>query len=141
MTELDFEGRCTCGRVILEAGAAKKLEAAFDQAAKHPIVSFLQKLLDGRIRGARSDHFFDLMVRIEDYCRTGHLSIPDEMNDLGDGIWELKRHNLRVAFFIANSDVSRATHGFRKGTKKTPLGEIDKAKAIRREDCGHNVIP
>ncbi len=132
------EGTCAeCGRGLLEDGPARRIEAAWDRDGQHPVLDFLRKLKNGTLSRARKEHLFDLLIRYEDYCTTGTLSIPGELNHLADDIWEIKAQNLRTPFFPSNPDqpfTLRATHGFVKGTRKTPLKEIDKAKAIRQED-------
>lgn len=84
----------------------------------------------------------------------------NEINDLGDGLWELKVGTARLPFVAgtctgtrsSNGDgrrlvlpdrvaaaseagrCARFTHGFEKRSQKTPVGEIDRTRAIARED-------
>ncbi|GAB3337672.1 hypothetical protein RMN56_10285 [Micromonospora halotolerans] len=77
-------------------------------------------------------------VRFEDIARTGTLEIPRELNELRDDLWEIKAERVRLPFYWTQrafaSKAIRITHGFLKGTWKTPRGEIDKALWVRRED-------
>jgi hypothetical protein len=89
-----------------------------------------------------------------------HRLRGNEINDLGEGLWELKIGKVRIPFFEGNctgtgssmgaipklglptnvqppttgSHCARMTHAFEKGTEKTPRREIDRAEGIRRED-------
>ncbi len=50
---------------------------------------------------------------------------------LDEDIWELRPGRNRVLFFYFESNTFVLLHHFRKKTKKTPRGEIEKAKAER----------
>ena len=45
-------------------------------------------------------------------------------------IWELIAGRLRVLWFYDEGRVVVCSHGFVKRTRKTPLGEIDRAHAV-----------
>lgn len=83
------------------------------------------------------DKLVDIVLVFEEYAHTGELAIPRELNDLVDGIREIKVGKHRFPFFYPRADSNfpvRLTHGFLKRTAKTPRQEIDKAKWVRRED-------
>ena len=52
---------------------------------------------------------------------------------LDDGIWELRPGNNRVLYFYFANDTFVLLHQFRKKSRKTPLREIEKAKAERTD--------
>ncbi len=80
----------------------------------------------------------DLAYRLGLYAETGQLEVPKQLNVLvPNEIWEFKAGTLRAPFYTKNADGCgdiRITHCFWKGAVLTPLPEIDKAKAITRED-------
>ncbi|QIY95647.1 hypothetical protein HEP87_18415 [Streptomyces sp. S1D4-11] len=83
------------------------------------------------------DKLVDIALVFEEYAHTGELAIPRELNDLVDGIREIKVGKHRFPFFYPRADSKfpvRLTHGFLKGTVETPRQEINKAKWVRRED-------
>ncbi len=56
-----------------------------------------------------------------------------------DGIWEVRislgSNIYRIFCFFAGNAVVVLTHGLVKKTQKTPSGEIERAKAYKREYC------
>lgn len=83
------------------------------------------------------DHLTDIVLVFEEFARTGELIIPRELNELRDGLWEIKVGKARFPFFyLAESAAGalRLTHWFKKGTDKTPIGEINKANWVRGKD-------
>lgn len=75
----------------------------------------------------------------EEYARTGELEFPRELNNLHDGIREIKAGVHRFPFFHlpaeTHTDSSvRLTHGFLKQGPQAPREHIDRAKWVRRED-------
>lgn len=52
---------------------------------------------------------------------------------LGDGIWELRPGNNRVFYFCFSGEKIVLLHHFRKKTQKTPVRELERAKAERSD--------
>ena len=97
------------------------------------------EFLDALANGKKKDleRLAKLMVRFEEYARTGRLVVPRELNELRNGFWEVKAGDARMIFFYAGHPGRasiRLTNGFVKNTQKTPRKEIDTATWIRRED-------
>lgn len=135
------DGTCPdCGRAVLEEGVRERVETAWDRDKIDNFSRWVDEQLSSRKRAARrnADLIADLAVRLEEYCDTGSLEIPRELNTLvEDELWEFKVDKLRVPFFRVSSSrpgTVRVTHHFFKGTRFTPRAEIDKALAIKRED-------
>ncbi|MER7168903.1 type II toxin-antitoxin system RelE/ParE family toxin [Micromonospora sp. NPDC000207] len=80
----------------------------------------------------------DVAMRFEDFARTGDLEIPRELNELVEDLWEIKVQKVRLPFFWLqkpfDSTAVRLTHGFMKGTEKTPRKEIYRAMWVRKAD-------
>lgn len=138
-----------CGRVTIEEGSCKRLEAAWDSTGGHPVLEWFQHLIDGpwddeprwlqRLGStARLEILSDLVMRFEEYCQTGSLSIPRELNtlDAATGLREIKVPRARVPIFESNAEYqsTRCTHGFYKNQQKTPQHQIRKGLAIMRAD-------
>lgn len=142
--------RCTgCGRVIIEEGARKRLEAAWDRDGNHAVLGWFQRLIDGPWDDepkwmqklgaeARLEILADLAIRFEDYCRNGKLRVPTELNtlDAGEGLLEIKVARGRVPIYESQGEYgsTRCTHGFYKHQQKTPKMEISRGLAIMRAD-------
>lgn len=112
------------------------IEAAWDRDGAAAADQFLNELLVSRKRKDRQ-RLADVLVRFESYCRTGTLKVPMELNDLRDGIREIKAGDVRLPFFHVDPSPAgavRLTHGFLKGTQRAPFKEIARAIGIRRED-------
>ncbi|SNQ48624.1 hypothetical protein FRACA_2610010 [Frankia canadensis] len=109
------------------------------EAARAPsggVEEFLRSL-EGSPAGLRD--LADIAVRFEAYAHDEILSFPRQINDLADGLRELKVGKIRLPFFETEHlgmTAARLTHGFRKNTDYTPRGEIDRAKRVRGEDVG-----
>ncbi len=130
-----FDSCTVCGRILIERGEKHVIEAAFDRANQHPAVNELVAMLEHKRSGVRAIAN-DMLLLIEDFADTGTAEIPRQLNELRDGIWELKAQKFRLPFYYSDTDCAtvRLTHGFMKNTEKTPLRHIDIAKAIRKED-------
>jgi hypothetical protein len=83
----------------------------------------------------------DVALRFDEYARTGRLRVPLELNDLDAavGLREIKVGLARFPFYeftdsVHAVTVTRLTHGFTKGTEKTPPRELRKAKAVMELD-------
>lgn len=133
--------RCPdCGRVVLEEGVRERVETAWDQEGVDNFSRWVDQQLSSRSASARRNRALiaDLAVRLEEYCDTGTLEVPRELNTLvEDELWEFKVGTLRVPFFRISSSrpgTVRVTHHFFKGTWLTPRAEIARALAIKRED-------
>ncbi|WP_143668747.1 hypothetical protein [Streptomyces sp. b62] len=112
------------------------IEAAKVADGTYPCDTFLRGLETSRKRKDRENLAVILMV-LEDYAHRRELIFPREINNLEDGIRELKPGKVRLPFFeVPRSTVGaiRLTHGFMKGTRWAPRGEILKAQWVRRED-------
>jgi phage-related protein len=103
--------------------------------------AFLSGLENARVHRKKNlDRLADVAVRFEDFARRGTLEVPRELReDLREGIGEIKAGDVRLLFFNAVASchslrIVRLTHGFIKGTERTPRREIDKALWVRRED-------
>lgn len=112
------------------------IEAAVDGDGAARAEIFIDRLGASRV-GKDLIRLTDSLIRLEDFARTGSLDIPRELNDLRDGIKEIKVGDVRWLFYEpaprACASV-RLTHAFLKGTQRTPRREIDLALWIRRED-------
>lgn len=139
----------TCGRVTIEEGPCKRLEAAWDDAGEHPVLGWFQRLIDGpwddeprwlqRLgRDARLEILSDLAIRFEDYCQTGRLPVPRELNtlDAAAGLLEIKVPHARVPIYDSGDEYgsTRCTHGFYKNQQQTPRNQISAGLAIMRAD-------
>jgi hypothetical protein len=84
------------------------------------------------------DRLAAIAIRFEEFARTGTLVVPDQLNDLGFGIWEVKAETLRAAFYYKEDHPSiravRLTNGFVKRQQRTPQKEIRFARKVREED-------
>jgi len=81
----------------------------------------------------------DIAVRFEAYARDDTLSFPRQINDLADGLRELKVGKIRLPFFETDHlgiTAARLTHAFIKKTENTPRQEIDRARWVRGKDIG-----
>jgi Phage derived protein Gp49-like (DUF891) len=135
MTELGRPKCQDCGRTTYQTGPCHIVEAARDRDGVEQADAFLEGLLRGKPKDRNL--LSDLLVRFEDYCRTGKLETPRELRPLRDELWEIKGGKARMPFFkLKDSKAAaiRLTHGFIKNTNKTPRKEIDKGIAILRED-------
>jgi hypothetical protein len=133
---------CTaCGRTIYAQGAARIIEAARAAGGQDLVDEYLTKkpwlLRRKKVRVNEAD----VALRFDEYARTGELRVPLELNDLDVtvGLREIKVGPARFPFYeLTDSEhgvtVTRLTHGFTKGTDKTPPRELRKAKAIMELD-------
>jgi phage-related protein len=79
----------------------------------------------------------EIAILFEDYADNETLEVPRELNDLRDGIRELKPGDVRLPFFEVprtRSGAIRLTHGFLKRSWKAPRAEIDRALWGRKQD-------
>lgn len=100
-----------------------------------PADEFLVALENSRKPKDR-DRLAAILMLFEDYAE-GELEIPRELNDLRDGVREIKAGDVRLPFFEVDGTKTgaiRLTHGFVKRGEKAPREQIDKASWIRRED-------
>ncbi|MCX5209831.1 hypothetical protein OG689_11095 [Kitasatospora sp. NBC_00240] len=135
ITELERDDCPDCGRIYYEQGVHHMIEAArcrdgclADQ--------WLAKLEGSRKRQDREALAVIIMV-FEDYAHRDSLDFPREINDLRDGIREIKAGSHRFPFFHprdGSTFASRLTHGFPKRQRFTERQNIDKAIWVRRED-------
>lgn len=79
----------------------------------------------------------DLAIILEKYADHDTLRIPGELNDLEDGIRELKIKIIRLPFFElpgSRRGAVRLTHGFEKKSQTCPPPQIRRAIWIRGQD-------
>ncbi|HUY44802.1 MAG TPA: hypothetical protein VMV92_03620 [Streptosporangiaceae bacterium] len=133
---------CTaCGRTIYAQGAARIIEAARAAEGRDLVDEYLTKKPWLLRRRKVHVNEADVALRFDEYARTGTLRIPLELNDLDVtiGLREIKVGPARFPFYELTDSahavtVTRLTHGFTKGTNKTPPRELRKAKAIMELD-------
>lgn len=112
------------------------IEAARTTTGECRADEFIKKL-----ENSRSDkdmaRLADILVRLERFAMTGTLAVPRELNDLREGIREIKAGDVRLPFFDVPQSTSgaiRLTSGFLKKSWRTPRRHIDEAIWVRRED-------
>lgn len=97
---------------------------------------YLRRLEQSRKRKDRED-LATILIVFEDFAHRDCLDFPREINDLVDGLRELKPDKHRFPFFYPTAGstfTTRLTHGFVKRSQRAPREQIDKAKWVRRED-------
>ena len=82
----------TCGCTVIENGVKLLIEAARVADGREPAVEFLDALANGKKKDL--ERLAKLMVRFEEYARTGRLVVPRELNELRNGFWEVKAGTL-----------------------------------------------
>jgi hypothetical protein len=127
-----------CGRTVYECGYARIIEAARTRDGAEPVEEFFRKLENSK-RGSDTQRLADIAIIFEEYGQRGMLRVPRELNDLRDGLREIKVHDIRFPFYETTDSqhsavVTRLTGAFIKGTARTPRREIDKALWVMRED-------
>jgi hypothetical protein len=104
------------------------------------------------------------LAEIEYFAETGRLHRRGEWNQLRDGIWEFKHHDVRISFYDTDGhghyepkiverepfagggyfplpefdERIRLGTAFEKLTPKTPEHELRLARQIRQEDLAHD---
>ncbi|WP_372481724.1 type II toxin-antitoxin system RelE/ParE family toxin [Streptomyces coriariae] len=112
------------------------LEAARTTDGSYKCDEFFLNLEGSRRKKDRA-RLADILMVLEDFAHR-ELIFPREINNLEDGIRELKPGDVRLPFFdVPGTKVGavRLTHGFIKGTRRTPRKEILKALWVREEDA------
>lgn len=113
------------------------VEAARTTEGDYLCDDFFQSLETSKKKKDRA-RLADILMVLEDFAHRRELVFPREINDLEDGIRELKPGDVRLPFFdVPGTRVGavRLTHGFIKGTPWAPRGEILRAKWMREEDA------
>ena len=149
-----------CGRVVLIEGMVNRMEAAVDSVGRPLAIEWLDSWV-AKPRKSRTRKLADLQAALEDFADAPQLLRLNEVNSLGQGLWELKVGNIRLPFVAAEcpgtvsqeashrklvlpqhvpaprpgAQCARATHGFEKESERAPRRELDVAQAIRREDA------
>ena len=72
-----------------------------------------------------------LLFYIELLSKNGTFLPNNITKHIDEDIWELRPGNNRVLYFYSDNDAFVRLHHFRKKTMKTPLREIQRAKAER----------
>lgn len=110
------------------------IEAARMASGVAPADAFLDDLFNRE----EYEKLADVSLRFEEFARTGTLSIPLQLNSLGNGIWEIKAVNVRLPFYYVDSHAGyrtiRITNGFVKKGSKCPPRHIRTAMRVRGED-------
>lgn len=123
-----------CGRTILEKGRSFEIEAALDRHGEALALTYLLGLDERK----NTQHLLaDVLIRLEAFASSGSLSIPRELNQLTDELFEIKVGTIRLPFYYRRDAVCgqiRITHGFQKRSEKTPRPQIERGTAIIRED-------
>jgi phage-related protein len=112
------------------------IEAARTVDGGHPVEQYLADLERSRKPKDR-DRIARIAILLEEYADNETLEVPRELNDLRDGIRELKPGDVRLPFFEverSRAGAIRLTHGFVKRSLKAPREEIDKALWVRKQD-------
>lgn len=112
------------------------IEAARTASGECRADAFISGLESSRSR-RDADRLADVLVRFERYAMTGTLAVPRELNDLEQGLREIKAGDVRLPFFDvpkSPTNAIRLTSGFIKRTWMTPRKYINEALWIRRED-------
>jgi len=112
------------------------IEAARTVNGKSPVDDYLMALERSR-KSKDRERVATIAILLEDYADHETLAVPRELNDLRDGIRELKPGDVRLPFFEvggSRSGAIRLTHGFLKRQRRTPREEIDMAIWVRKQD-------
>ena len=72
-----------------------------------------------------------LLFYIDLLSKNGTFLPNNIAKHIDEDIWELRSGNNRVLYFYSDNDAFVRLHHFRKKTMKTPLREIQRAKAER----------
>ena len=82
---------------------------------------------DSRIQFKQITFYIELL-------KNSGTQLPENITKhIDDGIWELRPGNNRVLYFFFQNNTYVLLHHFRKKTQKTPVREIQKAKAERTD--------
>ncbi|BDD73558.1 hypothetical protein GCM10023177_34480 [Streptomyces violaceoruber] len=136
ITELNRQECTDCSRIYYERGRRHMVEAARTAEDSYPCDDFFRELETSKKKKDRERLATILMV-LEDFAHR-ELAFPREINNLEDGIRELKPGDVRLPFFDvpeSRAGAVRLTHGFIKGTPWAPRGEIRRAFWVREEDA------
>lgn len=97
-----------------------------------PVFDFLEELRkkSKNSKNARIQ-YKQLALYIELLQNQGTYLSSNITKHIVEDIWELRPGNNRVFYFCFNGETLVLLHQFRKKTQKTPLKEIEKAKAER----------
>ncbi len=137
MTVLGRSSCEDCGRIRYERGGVLVIEAARMANGAAPADAFLEELIRKKEDFGR---IADVLIRFEEFARTGTLDVPLQLNSLGNDIWEIKAVDVRLPFYYANSHsrcrAVRLTNGFFKknGRECPPRYKKRLAMRVRGED-------
>jgi hypothetical protein len=123
---------------VYECGHTRIIEAARTRDGEEPAEEFMQRLEDSK-KKSDLQRFADVAIVFEEYGSRGTLRVPRELNQLRDGLWEIKAGDIRFPFYEMTDGhhpavVARLTGAFTKGTRRTPRREIDRALWVMKED-------
>ncbi|ACQ82153.1 conserved hypothetical protein [Beutenbergia cavernae DSM 12333] len=161
-------------RVVADGAVYEVACAVRADAVTSPVSTFLDELAGGLVDASSAPdlapdeqigHQAWLEAAFERFAEYGDLPGPHAWNRLRDGVWEIKRFNLRITFFDTDGqgswdpklgfegerlwgppdlpefdDYIRLATAFVKPPhiRKTPPGEIELAKRVRDEDVSHD---
>lgn len=102
------------------------IHAVCDDHGKAALLDFLEGL------GANLHSNRDGMLHLLERCsETGPPQNSELKHHLGDGIFELRKGQLRVLYFTDKGKVIICSHGLIKKSQKTPKRDIEAAKRAR----------
>lgn len=127
--------RCQrCGRICYHEEGCYSIEAARRLDGSSPAHEYLEELQ----RNGKQHIVVRFLLRFEDLARDGELIIPDDMNDLYNGLWEIKVSDHRLPFYYNKShsdyEAVRLTSGFKKRSQRTIRSDINFARTVWSED-------
>ena len=109
------------------------------------VLDFLESLRN-KSRGSKDARIqYGQLARYIELLQINGTNLPIEIvKHLGGDIWELRPGNNRVFFFCYHHHSYVLLHHYRKKSQKTPLREINRAKAemndfISRKESGYEV--
>lgn len=128
-----------CGRTLYERGRVLSIEAARTLDGGEPSEDYLRKLEKSPGHGRSNvKKLAAIVICFEAYANTGELVRPRELNELEDGILEIKGDAARLPFYLVmdniHGQVARIVGGFDKGEWRTPRKRIRNAIWVRGED-------
>jgi hypothetical protein len=164
-------------RTLIADGSTYRIECAIDSNRNSPAKEFLDELKAGvrdtnplkLPKDAQISTYSEFLESCEEFAEFGDFDCPKSQqhkwyNQLQDGIWELKKGELRLSFFDTDGQGGfepkiqsknywdfvpelpdfdpfiRLAHGFPKpaSQRKTKESDMNLAEKIRLEDVNHD---
>ena len=99
-----------------------------------PLWNLLEELREQSADNKDSRIQFKQITFYIELLKNSGTQLPENITKhIDDGIWELRPGNNRVLYFFFQNNTYVLLHHFRKKTQKTPVREIQKAKAERTD--------